>query len=94
MYVFEVTDYVGEGRSLNGCELPTPLEQKVQDVIVTKNMPDLKLPTRAHAFFRLGSNKSLHSLVKAQHNCCTIIIRAAKYTTINTKELRHSQQKL
>ncbi len=28
MYVFEVTDevtdYVGEGRSLNGCELPTP----------------------------------------------------------------------
>ena len=28
-HVLKVADYVGEGRSLSGCELPTPLEQEV-----------------------------------------------------------------
>ncbi len=28
-HVLEVADNVGEGRSLSGCELPTPLEQEV-----------------------------------------------------------------
>ncbi len=27
--VLEVDDYVGEGKSLGGCQLPTPLEQEV-----------------------------------------------------------------
>ena len=28
-HVLEIADNVGEGRSLGGCELPTPLEQEV-----------------------------------------------------------------